>query len=197
MKWADVPWSMALATAPAVEPLTYAEAKLWLRLPDDTDETLVTSLIAEARAKVEQDTGLRLITQAWDVSGDAFPEDGICLPVEPLLSVTSLKVTSVAGVQSTVASTVYQVDTAHSPPRILLADGQSWPSDIRLAQGIVARVSVGYGAAKSAIPGPLINACRQLVSMWYTASRMGQGVLPPKWAGYDDAIAPYRRRGIA
>jgi uncharacterized phiE125 gp8 family phage protein len=197
MKWVDIPSSAVLYSGPAAEPLTYAEAKLWLRLPDDTDQTLVTSLIAEARAKIEQDTGLKLITQSWDVYFDAFPEDAIFLPVEPLLSVTSLKVTSVTGVQSTVASTVYQVDTADSPPRILLADGQSWPTDIRTYQGIVARVSVGFGAASTAIPGPLINACRQLVTMWYTAARQGQGVLPPKWAGYDDAIAPYRRRGIA
>ena len=197
MKWAAIPSSAVLATAPAVEPLTYAEAKAWLRLPDDTEQTLVTALIVQARTKVEQDTGLKLITQAWDVYADAFPDDAIYLPVEPLLSVTSLKTTTAAGVQSTAASTIYQVDTASSPPRIYLADGQSWPSDLRAHMGIVIRVSVGYGPAASAIPAPLITACEQLLTMWYTAARQGQGVLPPKWAGYDDAIAPYRRRGIA
>lgn len=197
MKWADIASSAALATAPAVEPVSYTEAKQWLRLPDDTEEYLVTQLIRDARAKVEQDTGLRLITQAWDVCFDSFPDDAIYLPVEPLLSVTSLKTTSAAGVQSTAAATVYQVDVASAPPRVYLADGQSWPSDLRAHQACVLRVSVGYGAAASDVPGPLLNAIRQLLTIWYVAARQGQGVLPPKWAGYDDAIAPYRRRGIA
>lgn len=197
MKWADIPSAAVLATGPAAEPLTYAEASAWLRLPDTTDQTLVTALIVDARTKVEQDTGLKLITQSWDVYFDAFPEDAIYLPVEPLLSVTSLKVTSAAGVQSTVASTVYQVDTASSPPRIVLAPDQSWPTDLREHQACVARVSVGYGAASSAIPGPLVNAVRQLLTIWYATARAGSAVVPPRWVGYDATIAPYRRMGMA
>jgi len=196
MKWSEIPCSAVLATAPTVEPLSSAEAKTWLRLENDNEELLIAQLIADARQKVEQDTGRKLITQAWDVCFDAFPDDAIYLPIEPLLSVTTLKVTSVAGVQSTVASTVYQVDAAGSPPRILLADGQSWPADIRLYQGIVARVSIGYGPSGASVPGLLINAMRQLVSMWYVASRAGQGVLPPRWAGYDATIEPYCRAGV-
>ena len=197
MKWADIPSAAVLYSGPAAEPLTYDDAKAWLRLPDNTDEALILSLLTDARTKVEQDTGLKLITQSWDVYADAFPDDAIFLPVEPLLSVTSLKVTSSAGVQSTVAATVYQVDTASSPPRITLAENQSWPTDLRTHQGLVIRVSVGYGASGASVPGPLLNAIRQLLTIWYATARAGTGVVPPRWLGYDATIAPYRRPGMA
>lgn len=201
MNWVEIPHATKLVTPPATEPLTYAAAAAWLRTPagDTTDQDLITSLIADARQKVELDTGLCLITQVWDLYFDAFPDDGIQVPLEPLASVVSLKVTSVAGVQSTVASTTYQVDTASSPPRILLADGKSWPTDIRAHQGIVAQLSVGYGAAGSAVPGGLLNAMRQLLTLWYTARPGGAAgvLLPPKWVGYDATIARLRRERLA
>jgi uncharacterized phiE125 gp8 family phage protein len=196
-RWADMPLQLALATAPAVEPLTYAQVKSLLQLGDDVHETWLTSRITAARQKVEQDTGLKLITQAWDLYLDAFPVDAIRPPLAPLLSVTSIKTTTVAGVQSTLDASNYQVDIASVPGRIVLSDTGVWPTDIRLTQGIVIRLSVGYGAAATAVPQPLIYAMEQLLAQWY-ASRVGSAyVAPPRWLGYDATIAPYRLHGIA
>lgn len=195
--WTDTRYGLKLATAPAVEPLTYAEVKAFLRLPDDTDQNYVTALIVAARQKVEKDTGLGLITQAWDLSFDAFPGDAIYVPTEPLISVTSIKTTSISGVESTVSATNYQVDTLSSPPRIVLSDTGTWPSDIRRVAGIVIRLSVGYGAASTAVPSALIRAMEQLVAHWYMHRTAAMFAPLPKWFGYDALIAPYRLVGIA
>jgi uncharacterized phiE125 gp8 family phage protein len=195
--WSHTRYGLKLATDPAVEPLTYAQAKAWLRLPDDTDKTFVEALIASARHRVEQDTGRVLITQAWDLSLDEFPSDAIYVPVEPLISVTSIKTTTLAGVESTLAAANYQVDTISAPPRILLADAGTWPSDIRAASGIVIRLSCGYGAAASAVPPPLIRAMEQLIAHWYLhrSSTIATPLAPP--FQYTALIQPYRLSGIA
>ena len=198
MKAVDVPIALALKTAPALEPVSYAEASTWLRLPNDTDVDVVTAMLAAARQKVETDTGRVLITSSWYLYLDRFPEDGIRVPIEPLLTVASIKTTSSAGVQSTVTASNYQVDIVSSPPRIVLSDTGSWPSDLRLTQAIVVEVTAGYGALASAVPEPLKQAILQLVSMWYGARGSQQGVmLPPKWAGYDETIRWYRLPGLA
>ena len=185
---------LTLVTAPTVLPVSYADAKAHLRLPDDTESVLVSALLDAARRKVEDDTGRALMTQTWDLTLDAFPRDGIAMPREPLASVTSVKVTGVAGVQSTLASTVYQVNLAACPPSITLADGQSWPSDLRANQAIVVRFVAGYGTKESDVPEPIRLAVLQLVAQWY-AVRMAAGApVPPPWMGYDALIAPYRVR---
>lgn len=202
MKWVDIPYALKLVATPvtpAVEPLTYDEVKAYpgLRLPDDTDTAYLTGLITAARQKVESDTGLRLITQNWDLSLDAFPTDAISVPIGPLQSVTSIKTTSVAAVESTVSVTNYQVDTASNPPRILLSDSGAWPGDIRLHQGIVIRLVVGYGLTGASVPAPLLEAMRIAIRCWYAPLGGTPLALPPPWMGYDALIAPYRSSGLA
>ena len=196
MIWADTPRALALVTAPTQEPLSYAEAKAFLRLPDNTDEAWVMGLVTAARSKVEQDTGLMLLTQTWDLSFDAFPSDAIRPPCCPLQSVTSVTTVSSAGASSVLASSNYLVDIASWPPRIALSDTGDWPSDLRAAQGITIRLVAGY-ATPALIPEPLKLAMQQLLAVYYQNRTGTPGVLPPKWLGYDALLAPYRLPGAA
>ena len=185
-------WAKALYSGPSEAAVSFADARDFLRLPDDGEAVIVSDLITAATAKVESDTGRLLCTQTWDLYCDAFPKglDPIELPLQPLQSVTSIQVTSLAGVQSTLATSVYQVDAVSIPPRITLADGQCWPTDLRATHGIVIRVVVGY--ASGSIPAPLALAIKQLVSQWYAVRTAAGAPLPPPWMGYDALIAPYR-----
>lgn len=194
MRWADTPRALALVTGPTVEPISYAEAKAFLRLPDDSEESLVLGLITTARMKVEQDTGLMLPAQTWDLSFDAFPEDAIRPPCCPLQSVTSIKTTTPANVESTVGATNYQVDLASWPPRIVLSATGAWPSDLRTTAAVTVRCVAGY-ASMQAIPGPLLRAMEQILAIYYLQRASAAITLPPRWLGYDALIAPYRLQG--
>lgn len=198
MRWHDLAWASKLSTAPIAEPVSYAEAKQYLRLPNDDDESFVSGLITAARQKVEDDTGRKLITQSWTLCADAFPEDAIVLPWAPLISVTSIKTTTSAGVQSTVTSTNFQVDTTGVLPRIWRSDTGTWPGDIRTHQGIEIVCAVGYGASGAYVPGPLLEAVKEILTLWYTtrAGAANPPLLAPRWLGYDAKIAPYRIAGI-
>jgi uncharacterized phiE125 gp8 family phage protein len=194
MLWADTPRALALVTAPVSEPLSYAQAKAFLRLPNDTEEGLVLGLITAARMKVEADTGLMLLTQTWDLSFDAFPEDAIRPPCCPLQSVTTIKTTSSAGVESTLSATNYQVDLASQPPRIVLSDAGAWPTDLRATSAITVRCVAGY-VSDQAIPAPLLRAMEQILAVYYMQRASAAIILPPRWLGYDALIAPYRLQG--
>jgi hypothetical protein len=62
-----------LNTAPAVEPVTLAEAKLHLRVDFTDDDTLITMLIGAARVAAENICRRAFVTQKWDLYLDAFP----------------------------------------------------------------------------------------------------------------------------
>src|SRR5215213_8970067 len=83
--------SGVLVTAPA-QVLTLADAKLHTRIdPSVTvEDTAITNWIKAATTQVENDTGIKLLTQTWDLVANRFPaEDWLTLPWGPLQSVTS------------------------------------------------------------------------------------------------------------
>ncbi len=68
--------SSILITPPAVEPVTLADAKAYLRVDNDDDDGVISALIAGARSHIEAQTRRALITQAWRLVRDAWPGDG-------------------------------------------------------------------------------------------------------------------------
>lgn len=117
-----------LTTAPALEPFTVEEAKAQIRSVQNQEDGLVQSYIKAARQAAEDYLSRGLLTQTWTLALSDFTPI-IPLPMAaPLASVTSVKYYDVDGVQQTLATTYYDVDTRSRPGRITLKDGQSWPS---------------------------------------------------------------------
>jgi uncharacterized phiE125 gp8 family phage protein len=144
--------SARLITAPALEPVTLAEAKLHLRVDGTDEDTLITPLIVAARQYAEHLTERALITQAWELVVDAFPSAEIRLPRPPLISITSVKYDDTAGVERTLSPTTYSPDVYSEPGWLLPAHGYDWPDTWDAANAVRVRYSAGYGAAASAVP---------------------------------------------
>ena len=76
-------------TAPVVEPVTLQEAKNYCRVTTDADDTLITTMIVEARQAIEKVAGLSLIPKTAVVffknTGGNFP-----LPYGPVNSVSEI-----------------------------------------------------------------------------------------------------------
>jgi len=163
-------FSLVRTTDAAAEPISTADMKLALRVDVSTEDALIDSYVKAARQKVEIDTRRALINQTWTLTLDKAPSNRapIWLPIAPVSAVTSIKSFSVADVESTVASTVYRLDTASLPARIVLKDGQSWPSDLRPENALQVTFTAGYGAAGSNVTDVgLIQAVRLLTTYWY------------------------------
>ena len=85
--------TMTLIKPPALEPVTLAEVRQFLRLDGDSEDTLLTGLIKAARETLEVQTGLALINQTWRFYPDSWPKSGVVriakYPVRSVVAVTA------------------------------------------------------------------------------------------------------------
>lgn len=158
--------ALQVVTAPTVEPVTLAEAKLHCKVDLTDDNDLITSLIVAAREYCEVQTQRSFVNTTWDLTLDYFP---VCIyiPRSKLSSVTSITYTNTAGTSTTLASTDYRVDTASEPARITEAYGVTWPATRTQTGAVVVRFVAGYGAAASSVPDSIKSAIKQMVEHQY------------------------------
>ena len=177
---------LSVVTAPTTEPLTRTEVKSFLRIDTTDDDTLVDVLIETARQFAEEYIGRTLIHTTYKLSLDGFIEDQvpikeglyqapymnfykrfIPLPRPPLVSVTHLKTFDDADTESTFASSKYFVDTQRNPGRLVLRDGETFPTGLRVANGVEITYVGGYGSSSSAIPSPIKLVMREHITFLY------------------------------
>jgi uncharacterized phiE125 gp8 family phage protein len=157
--------SSILLTAPAVEPVSLAAAKAFLRVEHNDDDDVIEALASASRIHVETQTRRALITQAWRLSIDAWPEAGRVLVVPgPLQELTAARVYDFN-------NTAHAVDVQNFVPDVgasaLAFAPWAMPAPGRIAAGIELDVTVGYGDAATDVPEPLRQAIRLLTAHWY------------------------------
>lgn len=170
--WQSQPVS-TLITAPSVEPLTLAEAKLYLRVDSTSENSLITGMIVAARQYVETYTRRALTTQTWDFRYAALMETRrpLIVPRAPLQSVTSVTYLDDDGATQTFSSADYNVRVFAGPTAgrgyVELDEDISLPSlftDALLP--VTVRAVCGYGAA-AAVPDGLKMAMYLLLGDLY------------------------------
>jgi uncharacterized phiE125 gp8 family phage protein len=188
--------STQLITPPAAEPVTLAQAKLYLRVDFDDDDTLITALITAAREYCEKYTGRAFFNQAWVRTLDFFPLYGrveasrnpserntwpygtwywnkvtIQLPFPRTVSVTSITYLDNDANQQTLPSSSYNVDTTCTPARIAPAQGVMWPIVSNYIPGSVKITfvagSYGDGTTTNICPQSICQAMLLLIGHWY------------------------------
>ncbi len=157
--------SAELIGQPAVEPVSLAEAKLFLRLSGEAEDEIVAALILGARLAVEQLSRRMLIAQTWRARFDALPKSGLLvLPVAPLIEVEAVTVADGEGGAVTVPAGDYEVDRGGAVPRIAFA--VPLRPGTRLG-GIEVTFRAGYGETATDVPEPLRQAVRLLLAHWF------------------------------
>lgn len=164
-------------TAPATTPVTLAEVKLHSRIDYDVEDSLLTAMIGVAVDQMEGSAkgdkgflGRALLTQTWQLSLQDFPSgDELELPKPPLQSVTSVTYKNTDGEVTTLPSSIYEVDTVREPGRIVLKDGESWPTVGDYLNAVTVTFVCGY----TSLPEPLKMALLLLVKQQYDSVRTG------------------------
>jgi len=148
-----------LISAPSLEPVTLAEARMHLRIDasDTSEDALITSFITAARLQAEHELNRKLITQTWDVVYDAFPQAGESIRVAPglakVLSIVQVAYLNTASSPVTINSTNYILDAQSLPGYVFPKSGYSWPTDVSpSANAVTVRITCGYGPAASDVP---------------------------------------------
>jgi uncharacterized phiE125 gp8 family phage protein len=159
---------LKLITAPAVEPVTLAEAKAHCRVEHSEEDALITSIIVSAREQAEHITGRPLITQTWEAVLDEFPICEVRLGKANVLSITSVKYLDLDGVEQTMSSGLYMLDAEDSADCWLHpAINTNWPSTQDIVNAVRVRFACGYGAAASAVPQSVKDWIKLTVAHYY------------------------------
>jgi uncharacterized phiE125 gp8 family phage protein len=186
--------SSILLDGPAVEPVSLAKAKAYLRVEHGDDDDTIVALIAGARIHVEAQTCRALITQTWRLSRDSWPASArIAVLPAPLRELAAVQIYKSDGATQAIDPDVFAIDKA-SAPAVLAFERGALPAPGRIVGGIELDVEVGYGDAPSNVPEPLRHAIRVLVAHWYEnrgliAAGQSVAVLPD---GVNALIKPYR-----
>jgi len=150
--------SVRQTSDPAIEPVALEEAKAHLRVDDSVDDALITAIISASRQFIENELQSALIQRYYTLNLDELPSE-IILPWPPLVSVTTLKYRDTDGVQTTMPATTYRTVANTRPGRIVLENGQSWPSTEHLPDSIEIVYVAGFGTAAASVP----HAIRQAI----------------------------------
>ena len=110
----DKSFALRLVTAPAIEPLTLAQAKTFLRIEHTADDDAVTRAITAARQAAEHYLKQALLPQTWDFTQANPPATKSRLPFGPAQSITSITLTTEAGVTSTMNAANYRLSVGGS-----------------------------------------------------------------------------------
>lgn len=161
---------LSQTTAPGIEPITRADAKVHLRVDTDltADDTLIDVLIGAARRHVESYCGISLISQGWRLTMDSFPGNSVMgvpwgrpyslpgnavlLERGPVTAITSITYTDMAGASQTMPSTDYATDLTGPLPRITPVFGKIWPIALPQIGAVQVNYTAGFGGTAASVP---------------------------------------------
>lgn len=180
-------------TPPAIEPVSLADAKFFLRLDASDEDELITTLITAARLMVEAASGRMLIDQTWRIVLDRWPQGGeIRLPFAPVNAIVAGRVYDLLGAAQPVAEAALALDARADPPVVRIAG--EVPETGRDRGAIEIDVVAGYGATAASVPAPMRQAVLRLTTRWFEQRGDVVGrdaaALPAEILAL---VAPYRR----
>lgn len=163
--------NVSRTTEPAAEPISLAEAKEHLRVIDFTDDdTYITSLIAVARRAVEDFTGRSLIDTVFTQSSRNWCRY-VSLWRGNARSIDSIVYDPAGGGAAvTVDASLYGLHPyGDGLAQVAFYDEFTEPDliDRPLIDRIRIQFTAGYGAAGTAVPGPLLQAIYYLIQHFY------------------------------
>jgi len=201
--WQSHPYS-TLITAPAVEPLTLAEAKLYLRVDTTAENSLITGMIVSARQMVETYTRRALVTQTWDFRYPWFMDTRrpLIVPKAPLQSVTSVTYLDEDGASQTLGSSNYTVRTFSGAVAgrgyVELNDDVSLPSVYTDAiMPVTVRGVCGYGVAVDVPDGLKMAIYLMLGDLYEQRQETMMSVSSKTKTTTERLMSPYRLEQVA
>jgi uncharacterized phiE125 gp8 family phage protein len=193
-----------LITPPAAEPLDLeSEVKAQVRVDGAADDARLAGCVTAARMALENERGIALITQVWEVGFSGFPcgaagpygrLGGIELPLPPLQTVDWVHYVDSAGATQTWDPTKYTVvnpsGTKARRAWIVPKYGEVYPTTLWVPEAVTVKITVGYGLTFAAVPGPLRQAMLLHVGeLWRDREQSVVGTIVTRSPQYDRLVA--------
>jgi len=203
-------------TAETAYAVTQTEIKAWCKIDSSDDDVTVALIERAVHNWAKEYTSRTLTTVTYNLFIDTVYEsdipiqegfyvgyDGrtnkrsIDLPKSPVASVSHIKYYDDADTATTFASSNYYLDTASIPARIVLRKGSSYPTSLRVANGIEIKYVAGYGATTT-VPYDIKSACLAYASYLFEHRGDlldGKRILAPTSA--TQLLEPYRIKSLS
>lgn len=186
--------TLSMLAGPELEPISVAEAKLYLRVDHDAENDVIAALITTARLHVERVTRRAIMQQTWRLYADDLSKNNMLeIGIGPVREVIQALCYDQDGDPFVIAPEDYIVDVSSVPARIKF-HFRSKPDRPRLLNGYEIDFIAGFGSTTLDIPADLRQAVIMLVAHWYenrsaVTNGMSASVTPK---GVCDLIQPYR-----
>lgn len=155
-------------TPPVSEPLSLAQAKLYLRVDHSADDTLISDLITAARGGAETWLRRSLMTQSWKLAYDDYIPEMVMLPMGPVNDITSISAIDRDGTTSVVDDALYYLNAAKDT---LVLDSDVFSHRVEIVY------SAGYGDA-SDVPPAITQGLLAHIAAMYDARGEAETDLP-------------------
>jgi len=139
-------------TAPTVEPITLADAKLHLRVDGTTEDAYITALITAARQAADHEAQRSFAARTLRLRALSF--DRLELSRGPVNAITHVRYIDPAGVQQTVPAQSYYLDRSGLVPVVRLAVGASWPTTASRADVVEVQYTAGTWNVAAGVDTP-------------------------------------------
>ena len=136
-----------VTTVPSSEPITLQEAKSQIRVTGTDEDTYINSLIQVSREFCEMYENRSYIEQTVTANYTKFGSK-IYLPLNPVISITSISYIDSTGTTQTVDSSNYNLQNYNDPAFIYPDYGYSYPT----VQNITNSITIMYQAGYSTVP---------------------------------------------
>ena len=207
---------ISVVTEAVDDAVSFSETVEYLRLDEQVDTRVIKNLILAGTNFVENYTGRALINRTLKMSIDNIEEvdvplwEGtkvgpdmtirrryIELPRPPVSSVSAIKYYDDSDNESTFASSKYYVDTQREPARIVLRNGETFPTALRVANAVEVTYIAGYGATGSTVPEALRLGLLQYITFNYEHRGELETGNPRLPQSLKALLNPYRTTGFS
>lgn len=175
----DKPTTQIRIVEPVAEPITLKQAKDFLRIEHDEEDSMIWDFITEARDACENYTGRALITQTWQIFYSFFPYTSLHMDLRhgPIQSVTSVKFIRSDDTEGTMDSSLYYLTDTNLHGRIVLNYGDIFPADtLRYQDSVKIEFISGYGDTGDDLPAQLKRGLLHYVAGLY--EHREEGMIP-------------------
>lgn len=146
--------------APTKEPITLAEAKLFMRILEDDDDALITSMIVGAREYAENYTNRQLMPATFELTLNSFAQD-LQIPKAPLNSITKIEYMDVDGMYQTLDTSLYYSYGENGTSKLHFESGLPTFKDDKRA------VKITFTSGYTTVPSSIVSFIKVLVSTMY------------------------------
>ena len=171
-------------TAPAVEPVSLAEAKAFLRVGHSDEDALIALMIRAARTGVESVTGRALIARDFRETLDGWPlsrfsacGSAFAIARPPLAAVSEVRVRDHAGAEIVWDPREYRIDPDSDPGRLIALAPFGFPRPAKRAASVEIDFTAGYGVSADGIPAPLREAILIYAGRLYARAEPAEAAL--------------------